>query len=95
MRWTLSPMKSIASARELMRHVNDSLGNVHCPLVLVYSRDDRTVPLENLDYIRRRVGSLDVSSLVIERSGHVLTLDYGRELVERTVVGFFSERRRA
>lgn len=88
-----TPMTVVSSLRELMLHVQPRLPLVTCPLLLVYSKKDRTVAFGNMSYIAARVGSVDVSTLPLRRSGHVITLDFEQELVRRAVVEFFAKRR--
>ena len=46
------------------------------------------MPLENLTRLRRGIGSRDVETHVLERSWHVVTLDYDRDEVARLAAAF-------
>ena len=86
-----TPLSSLASSCALMRHVNDLLPQVTCPLLLVYSRCDHVVPFANMNHIATRVGSRNVRTHVLTRSDHVITVDYDREEVRKRVLEFALE----
>lgn len=90
-----TPMAAVASLRDLMQHVRPELPQVTCSLLVVHSKGDKVVPFHNMSYINRTVGSADVSTLPLERSGHVIPLDYDKELVRRRVAEFFVEQARS
>jgi esterase/lipase len=48
------------------------------------------VPLANLELLRRRLGSRTVETHVLERSFHVVTLDYDREELARLAADFLT-----
>jgi len=73
--------------REFPR-IRKQLPSLSCPILVVYSRADHTVPPENSQAILRAVRSKDVTELPLERSFHVATLDYDLELIEERVTAF-------
>lgn len=73
--------------RELPR-VRAQLPKVTCPVLVVYSRADHSVPPENSKAILGLLGSSDLTELPLERSYHVATLDYDLELLEQRVTAF-------
>jgi carboxylesterase len=81
---------NILSLYALMSQVRGLLPEVSCPLLLVYSRKDKLVPHTNLEYVAKRVGSRDVAKLLLERSGHVATLDSERGKVQATTAEFLA-----
>src|SRR5439155_1506226 len=50
----------------------------------------RSVPLANLELARRSLGSRLIESHVLERSWHVVTLDYDRDEVARLAADFLT-----
>lgn len=77
----------------LIQHTHDLLPQVSAPLLLVYSAADPTVPVDNLEIVRQRVSSPDVSAHRLERSGHILTQDSEAETVFRLVRDFVNRGR--
>jgi carboxylesterase len=65
----------------LAGQVESVLPQVSAPLLLVYSRSDKTVPYAHADYIAARVGSDHVERRTLEYSGHILPQDSERETV--------------
>lgn len=83
------PLPAVRSLMDLQREVRAGLARVHQPLLLVYSARDRTVGLENADWIARAVSSERIEQLRLERSGHVLPVDVERERIARAAADFF------
>lgn len=63
---------------------------VTAPLLLVYSKADRTIPLDNMDVIAARVSSPVVEKHCLERSDHILVQDVERDLVFQHVINFIN-----
>jgi carboxylesterase len=82
------PLPAVRSLMGLQREVRADLASVRQPLLLVYSARDRTVGLRNAEQIRRGVSSARVEQLLLERSGHVLTVDLERERITRAIAAF-------
>lgn len=76
------------AANEFLRYqaeVWNRLGDVRAPALVFASRQDHVVPPSNATRIMERIGSTEKELAWLERSYHVATLDYDRELiVERT-----------
>jgi len=87
-----TPMVCLASFRELMANVNTLVPSVRCPLLLVYSAADGTVPFDNQAYLAGRVHSLSVQTVSLHDSDHVVTLDGEHATVEAAVVTFVNQR---
>lgn len=61
------------------------LAHVRVPTLLMASRNDHVVHTENSPYILDHISSTDKELIWLERSYHVATLDYDKDLiVERT-----------
>jgi carboxylesterase len=73
--------------RELPK-VRARLGELRCPLLVIYSRDDHSVPPENSKAIPGLVGSKDVTVLELQESYHVATLDNDLPLIAERVTAF-------
>ena len=79
------PLTAILELLRLQGIVRRELPRVRQPALLLHGRHDHSVPLANLDQLRRGLGSRDVETHILERSWHVITVDYDRdEVAERT-----------
>lgn len=77
-RWASAGVEQLyALSCETRRH----LPEIQSPLLLIYSMVDRTVPPENVDLIRREVGSTAVEQRILQQSDHILPQDVERETV--------------
>ncbi len=78
-----------AAGNSLVRalpRVRGQLSRVSCPTLIVYSRQDHSVPPANSQALLKLVPGAE--ELVLERSYHVATLDYDLELIEERVTAF-------
>lgn len=71
-------------AQVTYRHLPD----VTAPLLLVYSKADKTVPLHDQETIASRVSSTIIQKHILERSSHILVQDVERDLVFEQVGEF-------
>lgn len=74
-RYDIWSSQAVEELYRLMQMVDTHLPGVTAPTLLLYSNQDETVPVSNLDYIRQRIGSTVVESHRYERSGHILPQD--------------------
>jgi carboxylesterase len=72
------PTVCLESLMNMVSQLERSLPLVQAPALLVHGRNDRTVPVENAEYILQRLGSRDKQLLWMERSGHAVTVDLER-----------------
>jgi carboxylesterase len=84
------PLAAIVELLELQRVIRADLARVTQPVLLLHGRHDHSVPLANLDYLRRRIRSTWIETGVLERSWHVITLDYDRDEVARLAGDFLT-----
>jgi carboxylesterase len=85
------PLVGLVELLRLQAVVRAEIGRVTQPALLLHGRHDHSVPLANLDVVRRSLASRTIETHVLERSWHVVTLDYDRDEVAR-LVGDFLER---
>lgn len=86
------PTESAGQLHQLMGEVLRRLPGLTVPLLLIYSRADRTVPYDNLALASSLVNSTDLVTHTLENSDHVLTQDIERETVYALVWDFISAR---
>jgi carboxylesterase len=79
------PTKAAASMLSYQARVMARLPEVRMPVLLMSSRNDHVVHTTNSPYILEHISSTDKELVWLEKSYHVATLDYDKDLiVERT-----------
>jgi carboxylesterase len=86
--YRIMPLAAVLELIRLQRRVQREVGRVTTPALLLHGRLDRSVPLANLSLLRARLGSRWIETHVMERSAHVITLDYDRGEVARLAADF-------
>jgi len=84
------PLAAVLELVRLQGIVRRELARVTQPALLLHGRHDHGVPLATLDLLRRSLGSRTVEAHVLERSWHVVTVDYDREEVARLAADFLA-----
>lgn len=82
------PLKCVSSLLQLLAHVKNDLQDVTVPVLLMQSRNDNTVHPPNVHLIHGLLGSRDKTVIEVDRSYHVLTVDYDKELVREKTYEF-------
>jgi len=67
--------------------ITDRFGELHCPLILLSSPQDHVVEPSNADHLAATYGG-PVERVTLERSYHVATLDYDKQLIFDKAVEF-------
>lgn len=86
---------SLASAHQLIRLIDrarEELPRVSCPVLLIASRNDSVVSAAHAPRILDTLGSADKELIWVERSNHMITLDYDKELVFKRSADFIREK---
>jgi len=83
---------SIATGQLLRfyQHIRGELFKVTAPLLLINSKRDRTIPIQNVDIIMSGVGSATKKSVLLERDDHIITLCDDQETVHRETLQFIT-----
>jgi len=87
-----TPLGAVVELMRLQAAVRRQLGGLAQPVLLLHGRRDRSVPLVNLEILRRALGARVAGAHVLERSGHVVTVDVERDVVARLVTDFLEAR---
>ena len=82
-----TPLKPLASMFDAAADLARSLASITAPVLVCNSPQDHVVPITDSDFIAATVAG-PVERLTMERSYHVATLDFDRELIETTAVAF-------
>jgi len=82
------PVRSGVELKKLVTHMQAALPQVSVPVLLVHSRDDTTVPLDDMSRIYAQLGTSDKAMLWIEGGGHVITEEPTRQRVFEAASSF-------
>lgn len=85
------PIAAIMEIVRLQHELAPRLAQITTPTLILHARHDTTAPYENMEIIRKALVSAPVETVTLERSDHVLTMDYEKKEVAERVVKFFKE----
>jgi len=89
--YEMDPVRSIGQLNLLLGEMRAALPNIKIPTLLIYSRDDKYLPLGSLyclEQIYKHLGAPRKEQLVIAGSGHVVTEEPEREQVFKAAADF-------
>jgi carboxylesterase len=72
----------------IVRRAQKSAGRVRAPTLVVHSRRDPRIPESDANNAFKRLGSPEKRLEWVERSGHVISVDYDRDWVAKTAVSW-------
>lgn len=87
--YTKMPIRSLMEIIALQKEIVPKLPSIDVPTLIIHSPHDHTAPYANMEYLRKNLGSKVVKTVTLERSRHVLTVDYEKERVAEEIVNFF------
>jgi carboxylesterase len=82
-----TPLRPLVSLLRNAEQVAESVGSIECPALLLTSPQDHVVPPEQGDYVAANYGG-ELERVSLERSYHVATLDYDKDLIVERAVAF-------
>ena len=82
------PTRSIAELYELIQVLHSSLPLIQIPVLLIYSKTDKTVPYSHADKIIRLIKPGLCNKILLEKSSHVITEDINRDTVFNACLDF-------
>ena len=82
------PTKAIIQLRDLLAEMRVSLPKVSVPVLLIHSKQDKSVAPENVEKIYSAVSSRDKQIFFVENSGHDIPREPDRNLVFKTTSEF-------
>lgn len=83
------PWSAYGSFGELRVETRALVGEVETPLLILHGELDGTCPVAGSAWLEQSVGSADVSRVVLERSGHVITRDIQLDELREALLAFF------
>jgi len=87
------PTRSLSELYAATQAMQQSLGRISVPVLLINSKSDPTVPFEHAGRIKQLLKAAQVDQVVLETSGHVVTEDEEKEIVFNAVYQFIQNNR--
>lgn len=81
---------AVQSALELIERVRPRLGDIQVPTLIIQPRRDRVVDPAGAAMVLASLGSAQKQLLWLDRSDHILTLDYDRDQALQAIGDFLS-----
>lgn len=82
------PTTSVIELRKLLAEMRSGLPDIAIPVLLIHSRQDKSVLPKNMESIYARLGTKEKEMLWLDHSGHVVTCEPDRELVFNAAAKF-------
>jgi carboxylesterase len=82
-----APIQPLISLMEATTDLHGRLAEIRCPVLILTSPRDHVVPPSSSDVLAGGVAG-SVERVLLERSYHVATLDFDRDVVEKRTVEF-------
>ncbi len=79
---------SAKELHKLVTNVRKNLYKINQPLLMFHSIKDQVLPIKNVEVIYNNVSSKVKEKVILENSGHVLTRDYDRDYIFKTIDKF-------
>jgi len=85
------PTRSIAELNDLIKVLHWSLPLIKIPVLLIYSKTDKTVPFTHADQIAQLILPGLSEKVFLDQSAHVITEDINREIVFKASMDFIQK----
>ncbi len=85
-----STRRSLEAVDRLARGTAVRLGFVHAPVLILQSREDNRLPMDQSTHAWARLGSTDRTVHWVDGAGHVLTVDHGWEGLADTTLAWLA-----
>ena len=86
------PLASVAELMRLQKEVVPRLGEVRAPILVAHGRHDHTARPADAQRLVDGVGANEKELLMLERSGHVATVDYDGPRLVSAIAEFLTRR---
>lgn len=86
------PLKALPHVFRFVARVRGLLPSLQVPVLTMHGRQDHTAPPDGSELIMSKAGSADKELVWLERSYHVITMDYDRQEVFERTFNFIKER---
>jgi len=85
-----TPTAGVAQVHRLARLVRAGLPGLRQPLLVFKSRQDHVLPARNATLTCREAGSASTELIWLDRSYHVATMDFDKDLIAERTLAFFT-----
>lgn len=88
------PTKAVYQIYDLEREVGSRLNLIHTPTLLIHSHQDEVAPPDNVTELCAKIQGPSPEVLWVDKSYHVISLDYDRDTINQTILQFCEENSR-
>lgn len=85
------PTRSIAELTDMLKALHENLQNIQIPVLIVNSKGDSTVPMSHQEKYTQNLPENLAETVILEKSGHVVTEDVEREIVFKAAFDFIKK----
>lgn len=82
------PTHSVFEIFKLKDCVRSRLNEINIPIFIIHSRLDKVAPFRNFRILNETIDAKLTETMILERSEHVITLDYEKDIVVKAIVDF-------
>lgn len=82
------PLRAALEVYRGGRRVESKLASIVCPTLILHGAKDRVCPASNAKLVASKLGSIDVTTRIFPKSGHLVAADMEREDVAAEVLRF-------
>lgn len=83
--------KATRSALELINNVKNDIDKIKSPVLIIHSKGDETTDYTGSEYLYKNIGSTDKKFITLNKSNHIVGLDYEKRKVFREIKNFITE----
>ncbi len=83
--------KSTRDVLKICQLAYNSLLGIRCPILVVASKNDKTVPIYNASLILNGVSSTKKEYLELEQTGHVMVADLEKDTIAQAILAFLEK----
>lgn len=90
--WNM-PYAPIRNSLPFMKETSEDLGSIREPLFIAHSSEDQVASISGALKFYEQSNSVDKKLLILNRSNHILLLDYDKEKIIKDLISFEEEHR--
>ena len=90
--YRMSTPRLVVELEKVVVLARKGLASVKQPVLVIQSREDNRIPAASAAAAFEMIGSADKTMRWTTGNGHVVTVDYGHEEIERVVADWLAER---
>ena len=86
------PIESIIEFNKIRKIALNKIGNIDIKTLAILSKKDRIAVFKNYKFLKNNVKDSIIEYLILEKSGHMIPIDYERDEVAKKIIKFINER---